>query len=393
LRSGAATRLPAHLRPSRYVRVDALPLSSNGKVDRSVLVEPVDSLTDTRLSPALTLEDRVTAIVRGVLRRPIGREDDFFAMGGDSLGAVDVVLALERETGRRLPPSLLLGAPTVRGIVEALGDDPRESRTAVVTAAAGGPGTTLVLVPSHYGHPLAYATLARHLDGVRPVLMSDVSRVGLDGAVGSFDSIARRHVDGLLASRPSGPYLLGGFCFGGAMAYEMARQLIETGHPPAGLYLLGVSPYDVPDLVVPADVRRWEASITPAGMLRRAFHFGRGLVGPVGRAYLADRARHQARWVAALASAEGRERFRARGRRNATMHPAVGRYRGPALPIPVTLILPAWSLATYADDPVALWEGAGSRVEVRVVPGVERMMLREPVVTEVARILATDPPA
>jgi hypothetical protein len=75
------------------------------------------------------------------------------------------------------------------------------------------------------------------------------------------------------------------------------------------------------------------------------------------------------------------------------MRPAVGRYRGPALPIPVTLILPSWSLAAYTADPIELWEGIGTSVDVHVVPGVERMMLREPVVADVARIMARDPSA
>jgi hypothetical protein len=80
-------------------------------------------------------------------------------------------------------------------------------------------------------------------------------------------------------------------------------------------------------------------------------------------------------------------------RRDAETHAAAGRYRGPALPIPVTVVAPSWSLAAYADDPVAMWQGIGSPVRVHVVPGVERMMLREPVVAEVARIMMADPPA
>jgi thioesterase domain-containing protein len=314
-------------------------------------------------------------------------------MGGDSLGAIDVVLALERVTGRRLPPSLLLGAPTVARITERLADGSLDGRPSITTAAATGSGTTLVLIPSHYGHPLAYAALAHHLAGGRPVLASDVSRLTDELQTEPFETIARRHVAALRDARPAGPYLLGGFCFGGALAYEMARQLIEVGDPPAGLVLLGVSPYDLPDLVPSAALERWESSVTPRGKLGRAVGFARGLAGPVGRRYIAHRARQQARSVAALASAEGRDRFRARGRRNALMRPAIGRYRGPALPIPVTLILPSWSVGSYTDDPVDLWQGVGSRVTVRLVPGVERMMLREPVVADVARLIATDPPA
>ena len=233
-------------------------------------------------------------------------------MGGDSLGAVDVVLALERETGRRLAPSLLLGAPTVARVSEALADGSLDARPSLLTSAASGRGTPLVLVPSHYGHPLAYAALARHLDGSRPVLASDVSRITDDGEGEPFEAIARRHVEALLASRPDGPLHLGGFCFGGAIAYEMARLLIEAGEPPAGLYLLGVSPYDLPDLVPVGDLERWERSVTPVGRLGRAVRFARGLAGPVGRRYMAGRARQQVHSVLGLGSEGARDRLRAR---------------------------------------------------------------------------------
>jgi thioesterase domain-containing protein/acyl carrier protein len=392
LRAGAATLLPGHLRPTRYVPTDALPLAASGKVDRAALVEPVHATAHT--APTTDpLEPRVMEVVQRVLGHPIARHDDFFACGGDSLGAVDVVLALERVTGRRLPPSLLLAAPTVAGIATVLHERPLDPGPALMSLSIDGPGTPLVLVPSHFGNPLAYTDLARHLDGIRPVLASDVSPVDGDVIGMPFETVASRQVTAVRDTRPSGPYLLGGFCFGGAVAYDMARALIAAGDPPAGLFLLGVSPYDLPDLVPDGALERWERSETAMGKLERAARFGRGLTGSIGRRYLADRARSQARRVRELTSADGRELRRARDRRDARLRPSVGRYRGPALPIPVTLILPAWSLDAYAADPVALWAGVGSVVDVHVVPGVERMLLREPVVSEVARIMAGDPPS
>jgi hypothetical protein len=175
------------------------------------------------------------------------------------------------------------------------------------------------------------------------------------------------------------------------MAMEMARRLVDAGDPPAGIYLLAVSPYDLPDLVPAADLRRWERSVTRRGMIRRAVRYAAELVGPVGRRYLAGRARHEALSLRELASDDGRQRRRARRQRDAEMPPASGRYRGPALAIPVTLILPARSAAAYSDDPVATFAAVAPSVAVHVVPGVERMLLREPVVSDVARLMAADP--
>lgn len=61
------------------------------------------------------------------------------------------------------------------------------------------------------------------------------------------------------------------------------------------------------------------------------------------------------------------------------MRAPTGRDRGLVLPLPVSVVLPPWSLAAYRTDPEALWAGIGSTVEVQVVPGVDRMMPREPV--------------
>ncbi|MFN8518993.1 MAG: AMP-binding protein [Chloroflexota bacterium] len=413
LRAGAAARLPAHMRPVRYVRVATLPVAASGKVDRAALAEPTAPELTASPGPTDPLEAQVLTVVRQVLGHAVGRDDDFFASGGDSLGALDVVLSLEGVVGRRLPPSLLLGAPTVARLAEVLGQDqshgapihgapsygapdgapaqgaPAQGAPTLVMLAASGAGTPLVLVPSHHGHPLAYAALARHLDGVRPVLATDVSTT--DGSVAGFDEIAARHVEAILAARLRGPYLLGGFCFGGAMACELARRLADVGDPPAGIYLLGVSPYDLPDLVPAADLGRWERSVTRRGMARRAIRFGAELVGPVGRQYLADRARHEALSLRELASGDGRQRRGARRRRDAETPPASGRYRGPALALPVALILPARSAAAYTDDPGSTFADVARSVAVHVVPGVERMLLREPVVSEVARLMAIDP--
>jgi hypothetical protein len=103
-------------------------------------------------------------------------------------------------------------------------------------------------------------------------------------------------------------YVLAGFCSGGAMAYEMARQLADSAHEPAGLILLGVSPYDLPGLVPPGSLGRWMGSMTPGGKLRIAILFAAGLTSAEGRAYVASRVRDRARLAKDLADPNGRER-------------------------------------------------------------------------------------
>jgi thioesterase domain-containing protein len=249
-----------------------------------------------------------------------------------------------------------------------------------------------VLVPSHYGHALAYVSLAHHLAAARPVLTSDVSVTDDAPTAGrTFEGIARQHLSAIAAARLDGPFLLGGFCFGGAMAYEMARQLSVAGMMPAGLFLLGVSPFDFPGLVPSGAKASWDRSMTLWGKLGRIARVAAGMTTSGGRRYASHELVRRGRTLARITSRAGRERHRSRSRRNARMLADAGHYRGPALDVPVTVILPSWSLSSYWDDPRGLWAGIGSDVDVRVVPGVERMMLDEPIVSVVAEIMTADP--
>ncbi|MDE3083909.1 MAG: alpha/beta fold hydrolase [Verrucomicrobiota bacterium] len=81
-----------------------------------------------------------------------------------------------------------------------------------------------------------YANLARHLSPDQPVY--GFKPRGLDGAGQTIEEMAAHYVADLRAFQPHGPYLLGGFCFGGSVAYEMARQLAAAGEAPALLVLL-----------------------------------------------------------------------------------------------------------------------------------------------------------
>lgn len=394
MRAEATVRLPAYMRPVRYVRLSEMPVGVNGKVDRGALPATRAAAVSRRAQPTDPLEVRVMAIARHALGRDIGRDDHVFLAGLDSLGAVDVLLALEQEVGRPLPPSLILGAPTVARLTEQLSAPSSLDRSILFPLATGGAGLPLVLVPGHRGHHFPYTILARHLAQARSVLASSVpAAVDATDLDEDLEALASRHVAALRTAHLDGPYILGGFCFGGALAYEMARQLIEVEAAPAGLVLLGVSPFDFPGLVPPGAEERWTRSMTPMGKLGRALRFFIGATTAAGRRHAADQLDRRGQTLHELASRDGRRRRRSRARKNASMPIARGRYHGPALELPVSLILPSWSLATYWADPRVLWERIGSTVDIHLVPGVERMMMREPVVASVARIMMRDPGA
>ncbi|MEH1030085.1 amino acid adenylation domain-containing protein [Micromonospora profundi] len=141
LRQHLARCAPAYLVPAQFVVLDELPRTPNGKLNRSALPRPAEptgpAATTGRTSPDEpvrgTTEQRIAAIVAEVLQRPeVDPHEDFFALGGDSLRAVQIVLRLNEELQTEVPINALFEARTVYGIAALLDGD----RTAGTPAGA-----------------------------------------------------------------------------------------------------------------------------------------------------------------------------------------------------------------------------------------------------------------
>jgi len=157
----------------------------------------------------------------------IGIRDDYFELGGTSLAAVSIFARIEREIGRRIPLAALMEAKTVEALAARLGRT--DEIGSLVVLSEEGSGIPLFLVHDADGETLLYRNLARRLPG-RPVY-------GLQPYGGGGFSILHTRIEEMVAHylreirkvRPHGPYLLGGLCAGGVLAFEMARQLELAG--------------------------------------------------------------------------------------------------------------------------------------------------------------------
>jgi FkbH-like protein len=180
--------------------------------------------------PRTATERALCAIWADVLRLPeVGVADDFFELGGTSLDAVRVFARIARETGRRLPLTTLVDHPTIEACAARI-DQPEEHHS-LVLLQAGGDGPPLFLVHDADGETLLYRNLARRLAGEQPVYALQ-PRLRADASVvhTSIAEMAGHYVGEIRRVRPIGPYLLGGLCAGGILAFEMARQLERDGH-------------------------------------------------------------------------------------------------------------------------------------------------------------------
>lgn len=112
-------RLPRYMVPADVIALDAIPLTVNGKVDLGGLPTPTYTAAEPAVGPG---EERIAAVFADLLGHPVGRFDDFFAVGGDSLLATRAIASIRDVVGHQVPLRLLFTEPTVAGLARALAE-------------------------------------------------------------------------------------------------------------------------------------------------------------------------------------------------------------------------------------------------------------------------------
>ena len=275
LRRHLAKRIPAYMLPAAFVFMDALPLTATGKLDRIALsaIEPPKIDPSRNVDPPRDEMERTIADVFGeLLKQPaIGRSEDFFLLGGDSLLVVELQTRLRDAFGVGLEN--FYEDATVASIAAAV----RSQRMANVAGArtipvllalrATGSAPPLFLVHGRLGQALVSPHFLRLLGDDQPVWAFQAR--GLDGMHEPHPTIgamAADYVAEMRKRRPEGPYFLGALCAGALIAIEMARLLNEAGEFVLPLLLL-----DPPDQrIVMADSRMTEEGVLARLKLRQA---------------------------------------------------------------------------------------------------------------------------
>ncbi|MCK4359258.1 MAG: amino acid adenylation domain-containing protein [Candidatus Cloacimonetes bacterium] len=235
LRCFLKQRLPDYMVPSNFVIIDSLPITPNGKVDRHALPEPDKvrhELEKTFVAPRNELELRLTKIWEKVLCiKNIGVRDNFFDMGGHSLLAVRLFSQIEKTTGRNLPLITLFQAPTVELLSKVLREEGwSPSWSSLVPIQTEGSKQPFFCVPGPAGYVLCFADFAHYLGSEQPFY--GLRPKGLDGEEVPYtciEKMAEHYINEIRTIQSEGPYFLGGNCFGGIVAFEMAQQLQAQG--------------------------------------------------------------------------------------------------------------------------------------------------------------------
>jgi amino acid adenylation domain-containing protein len=232
LKAHLAASLPAYMVPAAYVRLEALPLTSNGKVDRRALPVPGAAAFARRgPEPPHTMTERVLAEiwaeVLGV--KQVGRRDNFFDLGGHSMLAVQLVARVREAlnpaatvTDVFTHPTLYELAARLQGAGEWYG-----TNHAIPLRETGSERPLFV---SHDGVGIVFygQILRPHLDPEIPVYALPGPLNDTD-ELASLDDLVTRLVRMMTEVQPEGPYRVTGWSAGGVFAYAVAERLIRTG--------------------------------------------------------------------------------------------------------------------------------------------------------------------
>lgn len=255
--------LPAYMLPSAEVALDALPVTSNGKLDRKALPAPEFAARGRAArTPSETMLARLYAQVLH-LPQPAPAEADFFALGGDSLSAVRLAQAIEAETGRDPGLGTIFEQPVLSSLAAALDDGrPQDDGLGMAILLADGDKTAapLFLIHPAGGLSWGYRGLARRIAPARQVWgLQHPGLVRADAMPATLTELAQTYARRVVELVPQGPIHLAGWSVGGILAQEMAVVLAEMGRQVGVVAVLDS---------YPADAWRNEAEPDPITALR-----------------------------------------------------------------------------------------------------------------------------
>ncbi|MFE1748578.1 amino acid adenylation domain-containing protein [Coleofasciculus sp. H7-2] len=248
LRDFLKKKLPEYMVPSAFVVLESLPLTPNGKVDRRNLPDPDNStslaIDKTYIEPRNLTESTLAKIWSEVLNiERVSIHDNFFDLGGNSLLSITLMEQIHKQFERELPLSTLFLNPTIEGLANTLSpeiDSP--SWSPLVAIQPKGSNPPFFCVHPIFGVVFPYYEFAYHLGTEQPFY--GLQPLGMDGEqspLTRIEDMAAYYIDALRVVQPNGPYFLGGWSFGGLVAFEMAQQLQKAGHKVALLAVLDTS--------------------------------------------------------------------------------------------------------------------------------------------------------
>lgn len=409
VRARLAEHLPRYMRPQHLVVLDQLPMTANAKIDRARLPSPQQAETTDESGEAIDsqLVRELCELWRETLGVPVVRgDDDFFALGGDSLLAVRVFSALNVRYGVNLPLAALLENSTCNELaaliqrqqtivqhapVAAL-PELLESLVLLNKARAGVP---LFFIHAIGGHVLNYRALA---NGLNVPAFGLQSREVVNGDAGerSIEEMAGDYLQQIRRVQPHGPYRLAGGSMGGLVAFAIAQQLHEAGE---GVELLALFDTYAPLKAIPIN-----ASVFEAAMIRVSWWFRMAVLSALGlMAFVRNRitprkASHpstEAGLIRQLGlSSAGETGLQARiARAQANNHRAIRRYRATPLAGNLYLVLANTGIAHRFDSTLGWKRLINGKLSVDRIKSQHENLIESPLLLNLLQARLAPAPA
>lgn len=227
-------KLPNYMLPSAIVVLDKLPLTLNGKVDKRSL--PTDELirpntTKSLIAPRNFTELSLVKLWEKLLNiSPVGVTDNFFYLGGHSFLAVRLMAQIQDKFGHNLTLSTLFENPTIQKLALIVSQRSHEiSNSPIVAINSSGSKTPFFCMHGAGGGINHYFNLSRRLGEDYPFYALEHTPNQEKPEIISLEQTANNYLQEIRKVQPNGPYLLGGHCYGGVLAFEMAQQLQRQG--------------------------------------------------------------------------------------------------------------------------------------------------------------------
>lgn len=245
------TVLPNYMVPSLIEVVSTFPRLPNGKIDTKNLPYSFTKKEEdlAYIPPSNDVEKLLIEIWEEVLKiNPIGIEDVFFDIGGDSILSIQIV-SKAQQRNLSIQPTDLFNYQTIEKLAEKIrvteneGFISTENWSSIVPMKTSGEKSPLFCLHSGGAHVMFYQGLAKYISSDRPVYA--IQPTGLDGNQEYHDSVAKmasHYILEMQKVQAKGPYHLVSTCFGNAVGIEMTHQLHEKGEQVAVLYVVDSAP-------------------------------------------------------------------------------------------------------------------------------------------------------
>lgn len=244
LRDFLKEKLPDFMIPAAFVMLEALPLTPSGKVDRKALPKPdISHFIEINeiVAPRNEVEAQLVKIWSEILNLPqIGIKDNFFALGGDSLKALHLISKIEQHFGKEIPLATLLSNPVIADLATVIQASSNQIHNSpLVPIQPQGNKQTFFCIHPAGGHVLCYFKLAHYIGNEQPFYgLQAQGFYGEEEPLTRVEDMASLYVKTIREFQPQGPYQLGGWSFGGVVAYEVAQQLERQGQEVSLLAIL-----------------------------------------------------------------------------------------------------------------------------------------------------------